>query len=73
MTVEKEFYQEILKIQYKIHLLNAGKLAKIRNNLLKTRHTKLPSYCFWTHDDLALETLAEREKWMTNFIADPVG
>ena len=67
METQKHFYEEILKIQYHRQLENASKIAQIRNHLLKNRHSKLPSYCFWTPDDLALETLIERKQWMETF------
>lgn len=58
---------ESLKMEYLDNLGNENKLAQIRNVLLKTRHLKLPSYCYWTSDDLAIESVTERKQWLDLF------
>ena len=52
---------------YHRHLGNSKTIAKIRNDLLKKRHPNLPSYCYWTSDDLANETVEDRKKWIKEF------
>ena len=43
------------------------KIAKLRNTLLNNKHEKIPSYCFWSSDDISNETIQERKHWLERF------
>ncbi len=66
----KNFNEEILRAQYFKFLENPRKISRIRNDLLTNRYVNLPSYCFWTPDDLQIETIRERKKWIKLFDND---
>ena len=40
------------------------KIAKIRNDLLRKKHSEIPSYCLWSTEDIECESLNSRLKWI---------
>ena len=47
---------------------NDEKVARYKNYLLKSRHGNLPSYCFFTSDDVRTQKRSEKLWWLMDFL-----
>ena len=63
MTRKIYFFADL----YNRNVYDEFKLSKIRNDLLNKTHGKIPSYCYWSGDDIIDESLVERLEWLKSF------
>ena len=63
MSTKIYFFADI----YISHINDEFKLSRIRNDLLVKIHKKLPSYCYWSGEDIIDESLVERFEWLKSF------